>query len=116
MSLFELKFEAENIHTSLDRRENYRMVGFSNDSYVYKIYVILQRAICSSSQDHSIYLEWNGNVCTNTIHKATLSFHLFTIEFNSTRIIVDLSNVSLDLKIINYLESILGNLLEIKMM
>lgn len=114
MYTFELKFEAEHMHTTLHRRENYQMVGFSNSSFLMKSYIILQRTMSHLSPTEStIWIEWNGNITQGPIHRATLSFRRFTIEFRSTRIEVDLSSLVLDLRVISYLEFILGDTLEI---
>lgn len=114
MFTFELKFEAEQLFTTLHRRENYQMVGFSNSSFPLKSYLILQRAWKEDSATASpIWIEWNGNLSQNPIQRATLSFREFTLSFNTMRIRVDLSAISLELKVLSALEQILGDRLEI---
>lgn len=114
MFTFELKFEAEQLFTTLHRRENYQMVGFSNSSFPLRSYLILQRAWMEDSASASpIWIEWNGNLSQNPIQRATLSFREFTLSFNTMRIRVDLSGISLELKVLSALEQILGDRLEI---
>ena len=113
MFTFELKFEAEQLFTTLHRRENYQMVGFSNSSFPLRSYLILQRAWMEDSASASpIWIEWNGNLSQNPIQRATLSFREFTLSFNAMRIRVDLSGISLELKVLSALEQILGDRLE----
>lgn len=114
MFTFELKFEAEQLFTTLHRREYYQMVGFSNSSFPLRSYLILQRAWMEDSASASpIWIEWNGNLSQNPIQRATLSFREFTLSFNTMRIRVDLSGISLELKVLSALEQILGDRLEI---
>ena len=114
MFTFELKFEAEQMFTTLHRRENYQMVGFSNSSFPLRSYLILQRAWMEDSASASpIWIEWNGNLSQNPIQRATFSFREFTLSFNAMRIRVDLSGISLELKVLSALEQILGDRLEI---
>ncbi|MGL5261345.1 MAG: hypothetical protein ACRC9P_03050, partial [Bacteroides sp.] len=53
------------------------------------------------------------NLSQNPIQRATLSFREFTLSFNAMRIRVDLSGISLELKVLSALEQILGDRLEI---
>ena len=114
MFTFELKFEAEQLFTTLHRRENYQMVGFSNSSFPLKSYLILQRTWKEDTATAGpIWIEWNGNLSQTPIQRATLSFRKFTLSFNTMRIRVDLSGISLELKVLSALEQILGDRLEI---
>ena len=69
--MFKLEFKAKTIVATKNSKDNYYMVGFADDKYNYKNYILFQRPIMLDNDDdpdadlNGLYAECNGDICYN---------------------------------------------------
>jgi hypothetical protein len=119
-----VKFTAKVAHAS--KEPDFHMVGFSDDTYDFEHYVILQKAFEFDEQDvtqgmDGEYLEIDGQEHSGyrCCKDAFISRELFTVnidfgEDEIDRVEVLLDQVKIDERLLNYLHEILGDKLKIQ--
>lgn len=115
--MFKLDFKAKICTASKNSRNNYYMIGFADDKYDYKNYIIFQKPIKLGVDDdpeaelNGLYAECNGDVCYNCCKFAKLSNHLFYIEIKDSIITIDINDVKVNNRFVEYAKEIFGDLL-----
>lgn len=116
-----VNFKAHVSHASKNTRDNYYMVGFANDKYDVKNYILFQKPIRLKKDDspeaelNGLYTECNGDTCYNEVKKVTLTNKIFEVEVSDSLITIDITDIKLDKRIITYFKEIFGDLLDIKL-
>lgn len=118
--MFRLDFKAKVISASKNSRDNYYMVGLADDMYNYKNYIIFQRPIQLDPDDdpnadmNGIYAECNNDVCYNGVKSAKLMKESLSFEIQDSIINIDITEVKINKRFMNYLQNILGDLLVVE--
>ena len=119
--MFRLEFKAKAITASRNKKDNYYMVGFADDKYNYKNYILFQRPITLGEDDdpeselNGIYAECNGDVTYNTYKSVSLTYETVVFEVQDSIIVVDLSDVKLNKRFVEYSKEIFKELLTTKL-
>ena len=115
--MFRLEFKAKIITASRNKKDNYYMVGLADDKFDYKNYILFQRPITLSEDDdpeselNGIYAECNGDVTYNTCKSVSLTNESVVFEVQDSLITVDLSDVKLNKRFVEYSKEIFKELL-----
>lgn len=116
-----VNFKAKVSHATKNSKDNYYMVGFANDKYNVDNYILFQRPITLTKDDdpeadiNGLYAECNGDQCYNQVKKVTMTNETFEVEVIDSLITIDISDIKLNKRIINYIKEIFGDLLDIKL-
>ena len=114
MGMYRLEFKANIITASKNTRDNYYMVGLADDKYHYTNYVLFQRPVVLSADDNC-YAECNGEVEYNTCRAVCLTNEAFVLETTDSIITVNLQNVELTPRFIEYCKAVFKELLSINL-
>jgi len=111
-----LTFKAKALHASKNNGDKYFMVGLSDDKLNVKDYVIFQKPFNLGKYDdplaeaNGIYVECNGDHCYNCTKDVVLTVNeLSFIVQEETEIIIDISEIKISTKFINYMSEIFGD-------
>ena len=119
--MFRLEFKAKAITASRNKKDNYYMVGLADDKFDYKNYILFQRPITLGEDDdpeselNGIYAECNGDVTYNTCTSVSLTYESVVFEVQDSIIAVDLSDVKLNKRFVEYSKEIFKELLTTKL-
>ncbi len=119
----EIKFIANYISFEKNEENEYIHVGFSDEENEWTNYVLLNRSFSNDSQDVDLgidgaYIEVNDqassgyDICKKAILKNNSFELILHLEDEEIRIIIDIQNINLEKKSIEYLKFILGDKLE----
>ena len=117
--MFRLEFKAKAITASRNKKDNYYMVGLADDKFDYKNYILFQRPITLGEDDdpeselNGIYAECNGDVTYNTCKSVSLTYESVVFEVQDS--IIDLSDVKLNKRFVEYSKEIFKELLTTKL-
>ena len=115
----EIAFKAKVITATKSSKDNYYMVGLTDDEYNYDKYILFQRPIKLGKDDdpeadsNGLYAECNGDVCYNGCRAATLTSQSFRFEFDDSIIVVDVTDVKIGKRFIAYSREIFKELLKL---
>lgn len=97
------------------------MVGLADDKFDYKNYILFQRPITLSEDDdpeselNGMYAECNGEFTYNTCTSVSLTNESVVFEVQDSLITVDLSDVKLNKRFVEYSKEIFKELLTTKL-
>ena len=115
--MFKLEFKANTIVATKNSKDNYYMVGFADDKYNYKNYILFQRPIMLDDDDdpdadlNGLYAECNGDICYNTCKSVRMTSKSCVFIVQDSTIIVDIENIKINKRFIEYSKSIFKDLL-----
>ena len=121
MGMYRLEFKANIMTASKNTRDNYYMVGLADDKYHYTNYVLFQRPVVLSADDNceadanGLYADCNGEVEYNTCRAVCLTNEAFVLETTDSIITVNLQNVELTPRFIEYCKAVFKELLSINL-
>ena len=94
--MFKLEFKANTIVATKNSKDNYYMVGFADDKYNYKNYILFQRPIMLDDDDdpdadlNGLYAECNGDICYNGCKSVRMTNKSCVFIVQDSIIIVDI--------------------------
>ena len=115
--MFKLELKANTIVAKKNSKDNYYMVGFADDKYDYKNYILFQRPIMLDDDDdpdadlNGLYAECNGDICYNACKSVRMTSKNCVFIVQDSTIIVDIENIKINKHFIEYSKSIFKNLL-----
>ncbi|MBF1496028.1 Imm10 family immunity protein [Prevotella pallens] len=115
--MFKLEFKAKTIVATKNSKDNYYMVGFADDKYNYKNYILFQRPIMLDNDDdpeadlNGLYAECNGDICYNACESVRITNKSCVFIVQDSTIIVDLENIKINKRFIEYSKCIFKDLL-----
>ena len=119
--MYKVEFKAKFAHASIEKKDNYYLVGLAEDEFDYEKYIIFQKPYKLGKNDdpnakiNGIYIECNGDSCFNCCTEISINDLQLRLKVSDSEIIVDIQEVKLPETFIDYLKNIFGELLEIKM-
>ena len=117
----EIAFKAKVITATKSSKDNYYMVGFADDKYNYKNYILFQRPIMLDNDDdpeadlNGLYAECNGDICYNACKSVRMTSKSCVFIVQDSTIIVDIENIKINKRFIEYSKSIFKDLLVLEL-
>ena len=114
-----IEFKAKAITASKSSRDNYYMVGLADDEYNYDKYILFPRPIKLDKDDdpdadsNGLYAECNGDICYNGCRLATITSKTMSFAFDDSIIVVDVSDVKISKRFVEYSKEIFKELLQL---
>lgn len=118
--MYKVEFKAKFAHASIEKKDNYYLVGLAEDEFDYNKYIIFQKPYKLSKNDdpnakvNGIYVECNGDSCFNCCTEISISDLELRLKVSDSEIIVDIKEVKLPENFMDYLARIFGESLEIE--
>ncbi|SHE68559.1 Imm10 family immunity protein [Pedobacter caeni] len=116
-----VEFKAKFAHASIEKKDNYYLVGLAEDEFDYEKYILFQKPYKFGKNDNpnaksnGIYVECNGDSCFNCCKEIRINHKNLTLVVQESQIIIDIENVDLPKNFVEYLKGIFGDLLQINM-
>lgn len=117
--MYKVEIEAKFAYASIEKKDNYYLVGLAEDEFDFEKYIIFQKPFKLSENDdpyaktNGIYIECNGDSCFNCCHEISIDNKKLSLIIKDSEIIIDIEKVSLPENFIPFLKGIFGNLLQI---
>lgn len=117
--MYKVEIEAKFAYASIEKKDNYYLVGLAEDEFDFEKYIIFQKPFKLSENDdpyaktNGIYIECNGDSCFNCCHEISIDNKKLRLIIKDSEITIDIEKVSLPENFIPFLKGIFGNLLQI---
>lgn len=117
--MYRVDIKAKFAHASIEKKDNYYLVGLAEDEFDYEKYIIFQKPYKLGENDDSkakingIYVECNGDSCFNCCSEISIDSKKLRLIIQESEIIIDIEEVNLPETFIPYLKEIFGDILNV---
>lgn len=119
--MYKVEIKAKFAHASIEKKDNYYLVGLAEDEFDYEKYIIFQKPYKLGKDDdpkakiNGIYIECNGDSCFNCCNGISIDKKELRLIVQDSEIVIDIEGINLPETFIPYLSEIFGELLQVNL-